>query len=323
MADHLRWGILATGSIARQFAGGLKVSETGELVAVGSRSIETARDFSERYGGKPYGSYDDVLADSNVDAVYVATPHHLHCEWTIKAARAGKGILCEKPFTLSADEAERTLKSVREADVFFMEAFMYRCHPQTLNAVDLARSGSLGDIKMIASEFGFNSSRGWDNFRLQGSLGGGALMDVGTYCVSFSRLIAGQEPSKTAYFASITERGYDQTGSGALAFPNGVNAHFGTAIHQHLENKARVYGSEGILEIDAPWKCFGAMRVWRDGKVAEEWNLATDNDHLYAHEADAVARFWEQGECSYMSIADTIGQARTLDALKASAGLSF
>ncbi|MFI5385636.1 MAG: Gfo/Idh/MocA family protein [Fimbriimonadales bacterium] len=325
MTDHLKWGILATGRIAHQFAGGLRVSKTGELAAVGSRSMESARKFCSEHGGAPHGSYEAVLDDPRVDAVYIATPHHLHAEWTIKAAHAGKGVLCEKPFTLSLDEATKALDAVRKAGVFFMEAFMYRCHPQTLKAKELVESGALGEVKMVAAEFGFNASRDWDNFRLDGAVGGGALMDVGTYCVSFSRLMAGEEPVRASYFASITERGYDQTGSGALIFPSGINAHFGCAIHQHLENKARVYGTEGMLEIDTPWKCYesGAMRIVREGKVVLEWQLGCSNDQLYAYEADAVAQFWEGKECPYMSIDDTLGQARTLDMLKESAGLRF
>ncbi len=319
MADRLRWGILATGRIAHQFAGGVKVSKTGNLVAVGSRTMESAKAFTDRHGGKPCASYDEVLADPEVDAVYIATPHHLHAEWTIKAAQSGKGILCEKPFTLSAAETEETLGAVRSAGVFFMEAFMYRCHPQTLKAAEVVRSGEIGDVTMIASEFGYAGAN-TDNFRFVGELGGGALMDVGTYCVSFSRLIAGEEPKRLAYFAKVTDRGYDATGSGILEFSGGINAHFGTAVHQHLENKARVFGSNGMLEIDAPWKCFGKMRIVRDGKVVQKWDLATSNDVLYAHEADAVAKFWEAKECPYMSLEDSIGQARALDALRASAG---
>lgn len=323
MAKTLRWGILATGSIAKQFARGLKVSENGELAAVGSRSLESARAFCAEHGGKPYGSYAELLEDPGVDAVYVATPHHLHRNDTIATARAGKGVLCEKPFTLSARDAEEALSAVRDPGVFFMEAFMYRCHPQTRKALEIVRSGALGKITMIATEFGFNASREWDNFRLDGPVGGGALMDVGSYCVSFSRLVASDEPDHAAYFASITNRGYDEAGSGALAFSGGITAHFGTAVHQQLENRARVYGSEGMLEIDSPWKCSGGMRLWRDGAVVEEWNLGTDNDQLYAIEADAVAQYWEAKECPYMSLSDTLAQARTLDRLKSSAGLRF
>lgn len=315
----MKWGILATGRIAHQFAEGVAISKTGNLVAVGSRSQDSADEFCAKHRGKPYSSYEAVLDDPAVEAVYIATPHHLHSEWTIKAAEAGKGILCEKPFCLTYEEAAKTVEAVKKAGVFFMEAFMYRCHPQTIKAKTLVQAGAIGEVSMISSEFGFAGSRSWDNFRLQSAVGGGALMDVGTYCVSFSRLMAGAEPTRGAYFPTLAGDGYDATGSGALEFPNGINAHFGTAIHQQLENKARVFGSEGMLEIDAPWKCFGAMRIVKNGETQEEWDLSSSNAELYAYEADAVAEHFEAKECPYMTIADTLGQARALDMLRASA----
>src|SRR5579883_188069 len=164
--QKLGWGILATGGISRQFAGGLRASKTGELKAVGSRTDESAAKFTAEFGGKPYGSYDAVLADPDVQAVYIGLPHHMHSEWTIKAAQAGKAILCEKPFTLNKIEAERALAEVKKQGVFFMEAFMYRCHPQTLKVLDLIKSGVIGTPQMIDAEFGFSASREWNNSRL-------------------------------------------------------------------------------------------------------------------------------------------------------------
>src|SRR5476649_2381220 len=181
MADKLNWGILATGGIARQFAGGLKASKTGTLTAVGSRTIESAQKFTDQFGGKPYGSYAEVLEDPSVDAVYIALPHHMHYDWTIKCAEAGKAILCEKPFTLNALEATRALNEVRKHKVFFMEAFMYRCHPQILKLRELLAEKVIGDVKAVNSEFAFAAGKGWENFRTDGTLGGGGLMDVGTY----------------------------------------------------------------------------------------------------------------------------------------------
>jgi predicted dehydrogenase len=208
--DRLRWGIIATGGIAHQFARGLKASKTGTLVASGSRSLEKASAFAEQHGGKGYGAYGDVLADPEVDAVYIATPHHLHSEWTVKAAAAGKGILCEKPFTLNELEARKTLEQVLPTGVFFMEAFMYRCSPQMRKLVELVRGGAIGQVRAIAAEFSFHAGRNWDNFRADGAVGGGGLMDVGTYCVSFSRLIADQEPSRAEYVAvEVGTRGQD------------------------------------------------------------------------------------------------------------------
>lgn len=323
MATSLRWGILATGSIAHAFAKGVAASTTGTLVAVGSRSMESAKKFTDQHGGRPHASYESLLADPEVDAVYIATPHHLHEEWTIKTARAGKGILCEKPFTLNALEAETALAAVKECGVFFMEAFMYRCHPATLQLKRLVQDGAIGRLLNLNAEFGFHASEDWTNFRADGALGGGGLMDVGTYCVSMARLIAGEEPTVCHYVADITNKGYDAQGSGVMKFPSGVTAHFGTGIHANLRNDVRIYGSEGWIQVDSPWFA-GAKPIvlHRNGKEPEVIASPTDAD-LYALEADAVAEFFEAKECPYMSVADTLGQMRTLDALRASAGLHF
>ena len=315
---------MATGGIARQFANGLKASKTGELVAVGSRSIEGATKFTEQFGGKPYGSYEDLLADPGVDAVYIATPHHLHMQNTIDCARAGKAILCEKPFTLNAYEAELALKAVDEAGVFFMEAFMYRCAPQTIEIKKWAQSGELGPILQVNSEFGFHAGKDWGNFRADGAVGGGGLMDVGTYCVSFSRMVFGAEPESFAFAAQFEEKGYDGSSAGLMRFPGGGVAHFGTGIHVSLRNDARIYGENGRMFVDEPWKCsHGKLRIERSGKDAVEQEFTLTNDELYAAEADAVAAYLEAKECPHMTKADTRGNMRALDGLRASAGFKF
>ncbi len=324
MADKLNWGILATGNIARQFASGLKRSKTGRLAATGSRTLASAQAFAEAHGGKGYGSYDEVLADPGVDAVYIALPHHMHYDWTIKCAQAGKAILCEKPFTLNALEAQRALNEVRSHKVFFMEAFMYRCHPQTLKIKELLDGGAIGTPLVILSEFGFAAARDWTNFRGDGNLGGGGLMDVGTYCVSFSRLMAGKEPEVALYTAVINDRGYDEIGGGCMRFPGGIVAYFGTGVHVNLRNDATIYGSEGLIHVPNPWKCSqGGVTVEKGGKEVERFDLKTSNDELYALEADTVTEFLDKKECPYMTIEDTLNNMRALDALRASAGLRF
>lgn len=325
MADKLNWGILATGSIAHQFAKGLKVSKTGTLVATGSRTIEKATEFANQYGGNPYDSYQAVLDDPNVQAVYIATPHAMHSEWTIKAAQAGKAILCEKPFTLNAAEATQALKAVKEHNVFFMEAFMYRCAPQTRKLVELLGEKAIGQVCAINSEFSFHAGHDWGNFRATNEGGGGGLMDVGSYCVSLSRLVAGCEPDRCEYTAHLGKNGYDEWGNGVLHFPNDITAAFGTGIHLNMKNDARIYGAEGRIEIESPWKASegGKMYLHRNGKEMETFDLGVSNDALYGHEADAVAEFIDNKECPYMSITDTEGQMKTLDDLRKSAGLHF
>lgn len=325
MATSLKWGILATGSIARQFAGGLKVSKTGELSAVGSRTLESATAFTEKFGGRPMASYEAVLADPEVQAVYIATPHHLHYEWTIKAAEAGKAILCEKPFCLNLAEAERALAEVRRHGVFFMEAFMYRCVEQTQKARELVRSGAIGQLLAINAEFSFDASKEWTNFRGVAELGGGGLMDVGVYPVSLCRYLTGEEPEVAHYAPRIGPNGYDEHGSGCLRFPGGVTAHFGCGVHCNMRNHAILYGSEGSIEIENPWKVYSGskMHLHRKGGETETFEMGITNDELYAAEADAVAEYLDQKECPHMTIEDTLGQARTIDLLKASGGMRF
>lgn len=156
MPDRLRWGLLATGVIARTFANGLRHSTAGRLVAVGSRSAETARLFGTEFGlpaDRCHGTYEALLADPEVDAVYISTPHPNHAQWAVKCAEAGKHILCEKPLAMNAAEASAIIDAARKHGVFLMEAFMYRCHPQTARIVELVRSGALGSVRMIQATF--------------------------------------------------------------------------------------------------------------------------------------------------------------------------
>ncbi len=325
MADSIRWGVLATGSIAKQFVKGLKVSKTGVLQAVGSRTLERAQEFTAEFGGIPHGSYEGILANPEVDAVYIATPHASHAEWTIKAAAAGKGVLCEKPFTLNLKEAEEALTQVRRHGVFFMEAFMYRCAPQTRKLAEFLDQKVIGEIKSINAEFSFHSSHEWNNFRTTNQGGGGGLMDVGTYCVSLARMVAGCEPVDANYSAHIGSKGYDEYGNGSLKFQNGVTAAFGCGIHLTMQNDARIYGTEGHIHIESPWKTSAGakMTVSKSGTDPEVFDLGVSNDELYAIEADTVAQYWEDKQVPFLTPDDTLNQMRTLDRLRASAGLHF
>jgi predicted dehydrogenase len=325
MARHLRWGILATGSIANQFAEGLKLAKYGELVAVGSRTLSRAEEFCAKHGGKAYGSYEEVLADPNVDAVYIATPHHTHMADTIAVAKAGKAILCEKPFTLNAHEAKLALDAVNEAGVFFMEAFMYRCSPEMATVRQWIAEGRIGDVKLVNSEFAFQAGEEWANFRNDAALGGGGLMDVGTYCVSLSRIAFGEEPVAASYLSQSNSKGVDWIGSGQLEFSGKRSAVFTTGVGIICNNGGTIYGTKGRIKIDDPWKqAKGKIELiegW--GNVVESIDLSTSNAQLYAYEADTVAEYIDAGECPFISKNDTMEQMRSLDLLRKSAGIEF
>ncbi len=318
----LGWGILGTGKIARRFAQGIAASKTGRLVAVASRTQESANQFAAEYPARPLEGYAQILDAADVNAVYISLPHHLHAEWTILCAKAGKHILCEKPFTLNAIDAEQALAEVKAADVFFMEAFMYRCHPQTLRLKELLAAGAIGIPLLINAEFGFKLNREGKNFRAVRELGGGGLMDVGTYCVSMSRLIAAEEPERFEYSATFSEEGYDALGGGLLAFGSGLRSVFACGIHSQFENAVRIYGSEGRIDIPSPWFCDKPIRITdqagKETLIAE--GLAND---LYSYEVDAVSECLSARQAPMMDWEDTLNNARALDALRRSAGLRF
>lgn len=339
----LNWGIITAGNIAHAFANGLKMSKTGRLVATGARDVSRAEAFAQKWGGKGYGSYLDVLEDPDVEAVYIATPHHLHAEWTIAAAMAGKAILCEKPFTLNTEEALAAMHAVKEAGVFFMEAFMYRCSPQTRKLVELLEGGAIGKVRAVDAEFSYKSSTDLVNFRTDLAVGGGGIMDVGTYCSSFACLVAGEEPDRVEYMAN-RERGYDSYGVGCIQFPGGVVAKIASGVHLSMKNQAFVYGDEGFIKVQNPWTSpvGSEMTLTRysgepynprgqsvpekleaEGPSMETYSLGCAGAELYAHEADAVAEFMEAGECPYMTVEDTMRNMRCLDRMRASCGLKF
>jgi predicted dehydrogenase len=337
MTTRLGWGILATGRIAGIFAQGVARSQHSRLVAVGSRTQAGADRFAQEFNvPRAHGSYEALLADPEVQAVYIATPHPQHVEWAVKAAEAGKHILCEKPVGLNHAEAMVMTEAARAHGVLFMEAFMYRCHPQTAKVLEIVRSGVLGEIRLVQAAFGFNAgfnatSRLWAN-----ASGGGGILDVGCYPVSFSRLIAGAmsgqpflDPvSVTGAGQLHAETGVDVVAAATLKFANGLVAQVGTSIGLSQENALRIHGTAGMLHVPSPWipPSEGAearLTLHVNGK-AEEISVVTP-DALYGLEADAVAVAVAAGrrETTAMPVADTLGNMAALDAWRAAIGLTY
>ena len=204
---------------------------------------------------------------------------------------------------------------------------MYRCHPQTLKALELIKAGKIGTPKMVNAEFGFKGPDNWDNFRAVNALGGGASMDVGVYPVSFSRMVFGAEPERAEYTAVIGAKGYDEIGTGTMLFPGGRTAHFGTAVHLSLRNAAVIHGDEGHLHLEDPWKVRQGSRMllykpW-ERDPAETYDFGDTNDALYGHEADTVAEFLAKGESPRMTISRYARQHGCAGPLRKSAGLHF
>lgn len=334
----LRWGILSTGRIAGVFARGLVATATGEAVAAGSRSMESARAFADRHGIKTaHGCYEDLLADPAVEAVYIATPHPQHAEWVVKAAEAGKHILCEKPLGLNHAEGMVMTQAAKEHGVALMEAFMYRCHPQTARLVELVRDGVIGRVGLIEASFGYRAefqpdSRVWSN-----AAAGGGILDVGCYPVSMARLLAGAvdglpflDPTTVEGAARLhPETGVDEWAAATLRFPNDVVAQLSTAVAVELQNTVTVYGSAGRIVVPSPWlpnPDGGSSKIllYRRGKDTPE-EIIVEAGPLYALEAEAFAAAVRSGqtEAAPMTHADTLGNLTTLDRWRKSAGLVY
>ena len=249
----LRWGILGPGRIAPRLVRALSQTARGELVAVAGRDPERSAAFARTHGiPTSYGSYDDLLTAADVDVVYVSLPNPLHAEWTIRALEAGKHVLCEKPLALTVDEVDRIIAAADRAGRIAVEAFMYLHHPQIVRAVELARGGDLGPLELVNGTFSFFLTHPGDP-RIDPSMGGGSLWDVGCYPVSLSRWVAGEEPDRVAAFARFDERGVDRTFVGQLHFPGGLLAQFDSGFAAPDRERIEIVGQDATLVLDSPF----------------------------------------------------------------------
>ena len=321
MAERLRWGILGTGNIARKFAAQLPGSKRGELVAVGSRNEESAIAFANQYGGAPRSPYEGVLADAKVDAIYNSLPNSLHAEWTIRALEAGKHVLCEKPIASHADEAETMFQAAERTGRKLVEAFMSRSHPAVQRFIAMAHEGAIGDLRLIRSNFTFQRAADAKDVRYQRELAGGSIMDVGCYCVNFARAITGADPISATALAHLHETGVDEYAAGLLQFEDDIFCTFTSGMTTKSDLHTVVAGSEGYLRIDTPWFTDGTFTLVR-GDQTETIQLDSATDY-YAMEADAMADHVLDDAKPAISAADSLGNMRTLDQLRKSAGLDY
>ena len=252
-ARVLGWGILGPGRIAVRIARALIDNPRGRLHAVASRDPERGRAFAERHGAATvHPTYEALLADRAVDVVYIALPNGLHAEWSVKALDAGKHVLCEKPLALTVAEVDAIAGAAERNGRIAVEAFMYLHHPQTLKALEIARSGTLGTLQVVSSAFSFFLDRDVDP-RIDPTIGGGSLWDVGCYPVSVSRRIAGEEPNGIAGFARFDERGVDRSFVGSLRFPGGLLAHFESGFTAPDRERVEIVGSTATLVVHHPF----------------------------------------------------------------------
>jgi predicted dehydrogenase len=249
-AQKVRWGVLSTSNIGRRAVlPAIQRSSNGELVAVASRDAHKAGAFAGELSiPRAYASYDQLLADREIEAIYIPLPNSMHHEWTIQAAQAGKHILCEKPLALNAAECAAMEAAAKADGVLLMEAFMYRFHPQTARVIELLRQGVIGEPRLVQAAFTFRLTNP-ANIRLQPELGGGSLMDVGCYCVNISRTLFGAEPVEVQAFANWGASGVDEQLLGSLRFASGGYAQFDSALTLARREHYQVVGTEGVIEV--------------------------------------------------------------------------
>ena len=316
LREPVKWGIISTANINRKLIPGAKASPKVDLVAVASRDQAHADAYAREWEiERAYGSYDALLADPDIEAVYISLPNTLHCGWSVRALEAGKHVLCEKPLSRHTDEVEAAFDAADRTGRLLSEAFMYRHNPQTKKVRALVDEGAIGELRLVRSAFSY-TLYDEDNIRLRTDVEGGSLMDVGCYCVSGSRLLGG-EPETASGQAWFGPSGTDWVFGGTLRFPGDVLALFdcGTAMPERDELEA--IGSEGSLFLDDPWHCATPVIELRRGDKIERIEVEKQDSYRLELEnlSDAI-----RGEAELLlGREDAIGQARTLEALHSSA----
>jgi predicted dehydrogenase len=310
------WGILSTAAINRLVLAGAAASERVEVVAVASRDPERARAYADEHGiPRAHGDYESLLADPDVEAVYISLPNSLHCEWSIRALEAGKHVLCEKPLGRRAADVSRAFDAAERCGRLLSEAFMYRHNPQTRRLGELLGDGAVGRLRLVRASFGFNLLRPGD-VRLAPELEGGALMDVGCYCVSGARLVAG-EPERVVGEQVLGPTGVDVVFAGTMRFPDGVLALIDAGLAVDGRDELEVIGEEGSLFLDDPWHCRRPVIEVRRGRDVERVELEPVDS--YRLELEDVSEAIHSGRQPLLGREDAVGNARAIEALYASA----
>jgi D-xylose 1-dehydrogenase (NADP+, D-xylono-1,5-lactone-forming) len=316
MSKPVRFGFLSTARINRRLLAAAAKSERAEVVGVASRDASRAEAYAVEHGiARSYGSYEALLGDPDIDAVYISLPNSLHVEWSVRALTAGKHVLCEKPLTRSPEEAEEAFDAAERAGRVLMEAFMWRHSPQTAKLVQLVEGGVIGELRLVRATFSF-PVEGRRNIRLDPELEGGALMDVGTYGVSAARLLGG-EPNRAYGEQVIGDTGVDVLFTGLLRFPRGVIAQLDAGMELPRRDGLEAVGTEGSLVIPDPWIAQRLVLHLRRGDAREE--IALPPADPYRLELDNMCAAIAGEAEPLLGRADAVGQARALEALYQSA----
>jgi dihydrodiol dehydrogenase / D-xylose 1-dehydrogenase (NADP) len=324
MTTPIRWGILGLGTIARAFATGLTAVPDARLVAVGSRSVFKAKEFAKEFGAaRVHGSYAELAADPEVDAIYVATPHPMHKDDAILCLEHGKAVLCEKPFCVNAKELEQVIAVARRKNVFLMEAMWTRFLPAMVMVREWLAQGRIGEPRLVTADFGFRCQ--WDpqSRLLAPSYAGGGLLDVGIYTVAFAALVFGPQPSRITGFAHLGETGVDEQAAFVLGWPGGKLASLTCAVRTETTQGARIDGTAGRIEVPAPfWKATRAV-LTTGGRT--ETIDAPHKANGYEYEAMEVGRCLRAGlkESPIVTLDESLAMMRILDQVRAQFGLRY
>ena len=331
----IRWGLLSTARINERQIPAIRAAERCELVAVASRSKQKAQAYADQWQiPRAYGSYEQLLADPDVDAVYISLPNTLHCQWAIKTAEAGKHILCEKPMALTPADVDRMGDAATRHGVIIHEAIMMRFHAQTRHLQELLQQNIIGDLRLIRGVMTFTLERPSD-IRLDAQLGGGSIWDLGGYPVSFIRTMVGAEPVEAHGWQTTSGGGVDLSFSGHLRFADGVVAQFFSSFDSLCHFEADLLGSEGMIHLDMPWaNKIGATANMRISKTIQGPRNSTFSDSLdnveqqditygnvdsYRDQIDAVTAMILDGADPVVTVADSRGNAAAVAALYRSA----
>lgn len=320
----IKWGIMASGWIAEKFAADLVHTSNGTAYAVGSRTLEKARTFADRFQiPKAYGSYEELVADPDVDAIYVATPHPFHKENVMTALRAGKAVLCEKPFTVNSAELEEIVAYARERKLFLMEAMWTRFLPPIRKVKEWLAAGRIGEVRLVKADFGFRVDWNPAGRLLNPELGGGALLDAGIYPISFASMVFGAHPQKIQSTAHIGETGVDEHFSLLLSYKNGATASLNGAVRLAIGNDAYIHGTEGKIYIPGFLNAKSAT-LYVNGEEVETF---TDDRAAigYAFEAEEVGRALSAGltESADITLDESLDIMWLLDKIREQWGLRY
>ncbi len=327
-----RWGILGPGNIAQNFTDGLAQATSGKLVAIASTSADRRSAFGDRNkvsAEKRHSTYEALLADNDIDAVYISTPHPWHAHWATAAMRAGKAVLVEKPAGMNGAEVLALTEVAQQSGTFLMEAFMYRCHPQIARVLEIIKSGQIGKISHMKIQFGFSATFNPASRLFDRNLGGGGILDVGGYPMSLARLIAGAEPTSIKGSGIVGKSGVDEVAYGLLTFAGGLTAEIACAVTRNMDNRAIITGDKGTIEIVDPWvpgrnvgPSDATIITTIDGKAHSE-TLRSPNQ-LFSFEAEVASKAIAEGKTQApypaMSWADSIGNNAALDRWRAELG---